>query len=61
MLKKLLESKIGQVLTDAEFAIISEIVTDDIKFNRISFAKRTNLEYVLNIAERSVAVLKKCA
>jgi hypothetical protein len=61
MLKKILEQMVGQVITDAEFAIIMEIATDDIKFNRISFKKYTSLGYVLDIVIRATEVLKKCA
>ena len=50
MLKKLLEGRVGH-LSNSEFSIICEIVTDDIKFNRISFKKRTSLDHVLDIAE----------
>ena len=61
MSKKLLEQTIGQVISDAEFAIIMEIATDDIKFNRISFKKYTNLNYVLDIAAKSAEIFKRCA
>lgn len=60
MLRKLLEKR-GIYLTDAEFAIVMEITEDDIKFNRISFKKCTSLNYVLDIAERSARVFKRCA
>lgn len=50
MLKKLLEGRVGH-LSNSEFSIICEIVTDDIKFNRISFKKRTSLDHVLDIAK----------
>lgn len=60
MLRQSLEKR-GIYLTDEEFAIVMEITTDDIKFNRISFGKRTSLNYVLDIAERSANVFKKCA
>lgn len=58
--KKLLEQKIGQAITDEEFAIIMEIATDDIKFNRIHFKKYTSLNYVLDIAAKSAVIFKKC-
>ncbi|HDK7218092.1 TPA: hypothetical protein PTV45_003563 [Clostridium botulinum] len=60
MLKKLLEER-GINLTEAEFAIVAEITTDDIKFNRVSFRKCTSLDYVLDIAIRSADIFKKCA
>lgn len=56
----MLERRVGN-LTDAEFAIVAGIVTDDIKFNRISFSKCTSLDYVLDIAERSANIFKRCA
>lgn len=43
MLKKLLEER-GINLTKAEFGVVMEIVTDDIKFNRISFKKMYKLK-----------------
>lgn len=61
MSKELLENAIGQALTDLEFAIILEITTDDIKFNRISFKKYSNLAYVLDIATKSAEIFKRCA
>lgn len=60
MLKKLLEER-GINLTKAEFGVVMEIATDDIKFNRISFKKRTSLDYVLDIAIRSADIFKNCA
>ena len=60
MLKAMLERKVGH-LNNAEFAIICEITTDDIKFNRTSFGKYSNLEYVLGVAERSAALFRRCA
>lgn len=60
MLRKELERRVGQ-LSNTEFAIICEIATDDIKFNRVSFEKCTSLECVLNIAERSAGVFRRCA
>lgn len=60
MLRKLLERRVGK-LSNSEFATICGIVTDDLKFNRISFKKCTSLNYVLDIAERSAVALKRCA
>jgi len=60
MLRKLLEKR-GIYLTSEEFAIVMEITTDDIKFNRIGFEKYTSLEDALDIAERSATVFRKCA
>ncbi|MGK0468249.1 hypothetical protein [Clostridium sp.] len=61
MSKKIIEQMVGQSISDAEFAIIMEIATDDIKFNRINFKKYTSLGYVLDIAIKATEVLKKCA
>lgn len=60
MLRKLLEKR-GIYLTNEEFEIVMQITEDDIKFNRISFKKCTSLNYILDIAERSVAVFRRCA
>lgn len=60
MIKKMLERRIGH-LSNAEFATVMQMTDEDIKFNRVSFGKCTSLNYVLNIAERSANVLKRCA
>ncbi|MBO0538534.1 hypothetical protein EXQ27_07700 [Clostridium botulinum] len=60
MLKKLLEER-GINLRKEEFAIVAEITTDDIKFNRVSFGKCTSLDYVLDIAIRSASIFKRYA
>ncbi|WP_102400176.1 hypothetical protein [Haloimpatiens massiliensis] len=60
MLKTILERRVGH-LSNAEFAVIMQITTDDIKFNRISFKKCSSLDYVLDVAERSAHIFKKCA
>lgn len=60
MIKALLENKVGPI-SNAEFAVICEMVTDDIKFNRISFKKSTSLNYVLEIAIKSAAIFRRCA
>ncbi|NFQ83944.1 hypothetical protein FDG04_01115 [Clostridium sporogenes] len=60
MLRKLLKER-GINLTQEEFAIICEITTDDIKFNRIAFKKCTSINYVLDIAITSASIFKRCA
>ena len=60
MVRKKLEKIVGH-LSDAEFAIICGIVTDDLMFNRVNFKKHTSLNYVLDIAVRCSVVFKKCA
>ncbi|KEI01587.1 hypothetical protein [Clostridium botulinum] len=59
MLKAILERRFNRHLTKEEFEVIAEMVTDDIKFNRINFKKCTSLHEVLNIAEISLFILKK--
>ncbi len=61
MIKEMLEQKLGQPITAAEFAVVMEITTDDIKFNRMNFKKKTNLNELLDIAERSSIVFKRTA
>ena len=60
MLRKLLEIRVGH-LSKSEFQIVMEIVTDDLKFNRVSFGKYTSLDYVIDIAVKSATIFKKCA
>ncbi|MCY6957922.1 hypothetical protein [Clostridium brassicae] len=60
MLRAMLERRVGHLSND-EFEIICEMTTEDIKFNRIRFKKCTSLAYILDIAERSAYVLKRCA
>ncbi|MBZ9633159.1 hypothetical protein [Clostridium sp. FP1] len=60
MFRKALENRVGH-LSNTEFAIICGIVTDDLKFNRVSFKKCTSLNYVIDIAVRCVEVFRKCA
>lgn len=60
MIRKLLENRVGY-LSNKEFAKVSGIVNDDLKFNRIGFGKYTTLNYVMDIAERSVVVFRKSA
>lgn len=59
MFEKALAKK-GIYLSPQQLNIVLEIVTDDIKFNRISFKKRTSMNYVIDIAVRSAKVLIRC-
>lgn len=59
MIKKLLQDN-GIVTNDLEFEEVMDIVTDDIKFNRINFNKRTNKIELIEIAERSLHTLRRC-
>ena len=60
MVRKKLEAIVGH-LSNEEFAIVCEIATDDLKFNRVRFGKCTSLGYVISIAARCAEVFKKCA
>jgi len=60
VVRKRLEEIVGH-LSDAEFAIICEIVTADLMFNRVNFKKYTSLNYVIDIAVKSSKIFKKCA
>ncbi|AJA42558.1 hypothetical protein phiCT453B_06 (endogenous virus) [Clostridium phage phiCT453B] len=59
MIRKLLEDN-GIITNDLEFKKVMDIVTDDIKFNRINFDKRTNKIELIEIAERSLNTLRRC-
>ena len=59
MLREALEAK-GITLTNNEFAAVMYITTQDIKFNRIGFNKRTSYKEVISIAEKSAKALKRC-
>jgi predicted DNA-binding protein YlxM (UPF0122 family) len=58
MFKNLL-AKEGIELSDKQLAIVLEIATDDIKFNRIGFNKRTGRQQVLDIICSCTRVFKK--
>lgn len=60
MLRKLLESK-GFKINDEEFESIMCMVTEDLKFNNITFKKRTSIEEVLAIAQMSAIALRRCS
>lgn len=60
MLRKMLERRVGQ-FSNTEFKEIMEATTDDIKFNKIGFNRRTSLIEMLDIAERCAIAFKKCA
>jgi hypothetical protein len=59
MIRQALEAR-NIHLSNSEFAVVMEIVTDDIKFNRIGFKKKTSMEDVISIAEKSVLTLRRC-
>ncbi len=47
-------------LDSAEFKAVLQMTTEDIKFNNINFNKRTSLQDVINIAEKSAVALRRC-
>ena len=47
-------------LDNIEFKAVMEMTTEDIKFNRTNFGKRTSLKDVINIAEKSATALRRC-
>lgn len=59
MIKKLLQDN-GIVTNDLEFEEVMDIVTDDIKFNRINFGKKTNKIELIEIARRSLNTFRRC-
>lgn len=59
MIRKLLEDN-GLIATDSEFRELMDAVTEDIKFNQISFGKRTRIYEVLGISLRTIHVLRRC-
>lgn len=61
MLKNLLESKIGQTISNSEFKEIKQMTSDDIKFNFIGFGKKPHLDDVIIVAERCAIALKRCS
>lgn len=47
-------------LDNSEFKAVLQMTTEDIKFNRTSFGKRTSLQDVVSIAEKSAVALRRC-
>jgi len=47
-------------LDNTEFETVMEMTTEDIKFNRTNFGKRTSLKEAISIAEKSVIALRRC-
>jgi len=48
------------VLNDIQYKEVLEATTEDIKFNNITFRKRTSLSNVITIAQRVAVALKRC-
>lgn len=58
MLRKILESNLGP-MTNTEFEEVLDLVTVDIKINRVNFGKRTSLSYAVEIARSCFIVLSR--
>jgi len=58
VVRRKIEDKVGH-LSNAEFAIVCEMVSDNLKFNRINVGKCTSLNYVINIAVSCSKVFRK--
>ncbi len=52
--------KIYYNLTDKQFREALKLTTEDIKFNRIGFNKRTSLHDTITILERSIKLVRRC-
>ena len=52
--------KIHHNLTDKQFKEVLLMATEDIKFNRISFNKKTSLHDTIDILENSIKTLRRC-
>lgn len=55
-LRKTLESEVGN-MSDEEFYLLLDLVTDDIKINRIIWHKRTSLVDLVRIVKIRIIVL----
>lgn len=60
MIRKILENQ-GIVLNDAEYKEVLIATTEDIKFNKIGFKKRTTYPEFLAITLRTAVAIKRCA
>lgn len=60
MLRTILELSSGP-MSDTEFAEVMELATSDIKINRVSFGKRTNIHDAVDIAAGCLVVLQRGA
>jgi hypothetical protein len=56
MIRKLLEEQ-GLKMSDQEFSEVMTMATQDIKFNNVSFKKRTSLDSMLVIVQRCFIVI----
>ena len=58
MFRKILKSDLD-LMTDSEFREVLDLVTSDIKTNRIDFGKRTSLPEVVEIAESCFRAIQR--
>lgn len=49
------------IVKEKDYEELMNIVTDDIKFNRIGFGKKTTAADVIAIAKRTAKVLERCS
>lgn len=56
MIRKLLEKQ-GLKMSDQEFSEVMTMATQDIKFNNVSFKKKTSLDSMLVIVQRCFIVI----
>ena len=59
MIRKILESH-GVSLSNTEYEEVLLATTEDIKFNKIGFKKRTTYKEFLSITLRTATVIKRC-
>lgn len=58
MLRKLFETNIA--VSDEEFVRVMEMTTEDIKYNRMNFNKKTTINDIINIARSSLIAIRRC-
>lgn len=56
MLKQYLDSLRGECSTE-EFVALMQMVTDDVKFNRLGFGKKTSSKDIIDIIKNSMPLL----
>jgi len=50
----------GIILSDADFKVVMDSTTEDIKFNKILFNRRVKLDEVIGIAASCTRAWKRC-
>jgi hypothetical protein len=58
MIRSIVESEYGK-LSDHEFWAICDMADKDIKVNRLSFGRRTNMNYLLFALKTCAGIVKK--